>query len=213
GLVGDRACAQRGADHRESAEEEGRQVELALGTAHEADLHEASADGERGEVLGEVLGADVIEDDVHAAPVGQLPGPGREVLAPVVDRGAGAEREAASALLLASGGHDQDDAGLARERDRRGAALDDRPGALEAENRRGSGGWRVETLALEEIGAVHGGGGDSDADVFGAERRRGRLAGYEDVLVARFADQDGAHVAAHHDRGWRVNGTLAPLDR
>ena len=63
----------------------------------------------------------MVEDDVHAAPVGQLPGPGREVLAPVVDRGAGAEREAALALLLASGGHDQDDAGLARERDRRGA--------------------------------------------------------------------------------------------
>ena len=113
-------------------------------------------------------------------------------------------------LRVPATGEERHDALAPREAARRGAALDDRPGALEAENRRGSGGWRVETLALEEIGAVHGCGGDSDADVFGAERRRGRLAGYEDVLVARFADQDGAHVAAHHDRGWRVNGTLAP---
>src|SRR5262249_6501676 len=78
-----------------------------------------------------------------------------------------------------------------------GAALHDGPGALEAENRGGAGRRRIEALALEEIGPVHGGRRHADAELLRSERRRGRLAEGEDVLIARLANQDGAHAARH----------------
>src|SRR5438094_144794 len=55
---------------------------------------------------------------------------------------------------------------------------------------------RVEALALEQVGAVHAGGLDTDAHVGGAERRTGDVADDEHPLVAGLADQDGTHRAS-----------------
>src|SRR2546428_13295650 len=113
GLLPDRAAAQRRADEREPADQKLRQVHLALGAAHEADHDEPPAGRERGQVLREIGGADVVEDDVDAAPAGWLAGPGAEVLATVVDGGRRAERHALPALLLAAGGGGAEAAGPA----------------------------------------------------------------------------------------------------
>src|SRR5207244_2888853 len=102
GLLVDRAGAQRRADEREPADQKLRQVDLALGAAHEADHDEPPTDRQGGQVLRQVSGADVIQDDVDAAPARELAGPRAEVLAAVVDGGRRAEGHTLSALLVAA---------------------------------------------------------------------------------------------------------------
>src|SRR5439155_8509719 len=121
GLLPDRAGAERRADEREPADQQLRQVDLALGAAHEADHDEPPAARKRGQVVREIGGADVVEDDVDAAPARELPGPRAEVLAAVVDGGRRAERHALPALLVAAGVDEAGVAGLAAEKDRRRA--------------------------------------------------------------------------------------------
>src|SRR2546428_539870 len=114
-LLPDRAAGRRGADDREPADQKLRQVDLALGAAHEADHNEPPAGRERGQVVREIGGADVVEDDVDAAPAGELAGPRAEVLAAVVDGGCRAERHALPALLVAAGGGAEGDCGPAAQ--------------------------------------------------------------------------------------------------
>src|SRR5207248_361240 len=64
---------------------------------------------------------------------------------------------------------------------------------FQPEDRRRAGRRRIEPLALEQVGAVHRGGADADADVRRAERRRRGFAEDEHPLVARLADEDRTH--------------------
>ena len=63
---------QPGGDHGASFGEQGAEVELALAAAHQADGHQPAVRGEQVDVAAEVLGADVVEDDVGAVTVRQL---------------------------------------------------------------------------------------------------------------------------------------------
>src|SRR5207249_4545496 len=126
---------------RPPADQKLRQVHLALGAAHEADHDEPPAGRERGQVVREIGGDDVVEDDVDAAPAGELAGPRAEVLAAVVDGGRRAERHALPALLVAAGGDEAGVAGLAAEKDRRRAHA--APAAVH--ERRLAGGERAQT--------------------------------------------------------------------
>src|SRR4029077_575619 len=98
GLLLDGACAKGRADDREASDQEQREVDLTLRAAHEPDLDQAAPDGERRDVLREVLGADVIEDAAAPVAAGQLLHARREVLGLVVDGRRGAERLAAPRL-------------------------------------------------------------------------------------------------------------------
>src|SRR5690606_32242750 len=86
---------------------QGRQVDLALAAALHADDHQPAAGGERGEVLGEVLRADDVENDVDAAAVGGLADAIDEVLRAVVDADLGAQVAAGGDLLRRTGRGDR----------------------------------------------------------------------------------------------------------
>ena len=62
-----------------------------------------------------------------------------------------------------------------------GADFGDLAAALETEDRGGTGRWRSEALALQQIRAVHGRRPYRDADVVRPERRCRHLADVEDV--------------------------------
>src|SRR5262249_5041964 len=85
GLVRHRTGAERRSDDRQTLHEELREIDLAPRAAHEPDQDQAPPGGERGQVLLEVGGADVIEDHVDAASAGELARPRGEVLLAIVD--------------------------------------------------------------------------------------------------------------------------------
>src|SRR6185503_7265205 len=99
GLLLDRTGPERRADDRETPGEQQRQVDLALRPAHEPDLDEPAADGERRQVLREVLGPDVVEDAADAVAIRQRLYALGEVLRLVVDGGRRAERFTAPCLV------------------------------------------------------------------------------------------------------------------
>jgi len=73
------------------------------------------------------------------------------------------------------------------------AHLDHLARTLEPEDRRCAGRRRVEALALQQIGSVHTGGGDADAQGTGQERRRLDLSDAQHRLVSGLVDDDGSH--------------------
>ena len=86
---------------------------------------------------------------------------------------------------------------------RRGAELRDLARALEAEDRRRAGRRRIETLALQQVGAIHAGSADANPDVLGTDGRGGDFPDHEHVLVARLPDQDRPHRGALTTAGGR----------
>ena len=88
---------------------------------------------------------------------------------------------------------------------RRGTDFDQLAGALETEDGRRPGRRRVEPLALQEVGPIDAGGPHPDADVGGAEGWTRGVAHDEDALVARLANQDGAHRASRQHGAAKVS--------
>jgi hypothetical protein len=96
-------------------------------------------------------------------------------------------------LGVAAAGEQGHDALAADEAAHPRPHVDHLAGALEAEDRRGAGWGRVHALSLQQVGAVDRRGPHADAEIGLAQRRGGGLAGDEDALVARLANEDGAH--------------------
>ena len=94
----------------------------------------------------------------------------------------------------------------------------DRARRLETEDVAGSGRWWIETLALEEIGAVDAGAGDADDDLTLSSDRVGTFLDVQLLGTAWRRDDDGAHAqepwsgAAAVRRPGR-GGTQSRLDR
>ncbi len=273
GLLVERAGPQRRAEDRKPAREQLAQVDLGGATAHESDHDQPAAGGERCEVALEVWRADRVENHVDTTAASRLPRRCHEVAAAIVDRGVGAEAEAAHALVVGASGDDhhpadrldQDDRGGAyaaaaavdqhtaagaqtgeakhrkehrQERLREsgsflewhqlgdghhaaggdhhllgvaaageqrhrpiarlpaahpGARLHHLAGALESEDLGGAGRGRVLALALQQVGAVEGGGKHAQAQLAAAESRRHDLAEPQDALVAGLVEDDRLH--------------------
>ena len=70
----------------------------------------------------------------------------------------------------------------------------DGAGALQTRVRRRAGRWRVEALALEEIGPVDGGGGHVDQYLAGAQFGIGYLGPTQDLGTAWLTDRHRVHV-------------------
>ena len=78
--LGAGAGAERDADEGDALAGQLVEIDLGAATAEAADLHDASADGRRRDVVGERRRADVVDDHVDAATVGQLGGDRHQVL-------------------------------------------------------------------------------------------------------------------------------------
>ncbi len=67
-----------------------------------------------------------------------------------------------------------------------GADCGDFTGNFHPDDLRRARRWRIEALALEQVGAIDAGGVDANQDFVGLDRRLGDLADFQCVFIAGF---------------------------